>query len=535
MPTTRVSALVLLLTSALVLAALSPAAAQTVTDCGDTTPDGVPGQLRFLLNNAVDGTVIVIPPECPVITLTGTADDDSGESGDLDVQDEVTIRGQGPGVTVIDANGVDRAFHVLPGASLTLERLTVRNGDATQNSLVFPLTGGGIYNQDGVLTLRDVAVVDSKATEGGGIVNASGTLVLTDVTISGNTATAGRGGGVRSVHLAATLTNVTVSGNAATGDGGGISTDAPMTLQNVTVANNQADSDGALGGAGGGIAVLSMNGPILNLRNTIVAGNTVGVSGTAPDCSGTLFSLGNNLLASTAGCTFTAAAGDLVGNPDAYLGPLTDNGGGLRTHALQPLSAAIDAGSATGCPATDARGFARPADGDVDGLPACDIGAFEAHVSGVSLALALNQGSYRAGDFLSVGVTVANAAGPDTPIDVYLIFVAPPAASVALGCTPASGPAAAFIVNGGLNLDVVCLGATPPASFAAFAADLVIPAGLPPVTAPDVFVATIPTGMPAGTWQVHLAFTADHALEDSLVQLPADVVAGASVTFEALP
>lgn len=60
------------------------------------------------------------------------------------------------------------------------------------------------------------------------------------------------------------------------------------------------------------------------------------------------------------------------------LGPLADNGGPTWTHALLPGSPAIDAGDPALCEATDQRGVARPKNGDGDGNPVCDIGAFEA-------------------------------------------------------------------------------------------------------------------------------------------------------------
>jgi hypothetical protein len=56
---------------------------------------------------------------------------------------------------------------------------------------------------------------------------------------------------------------------------------------------------------------------------------------------------------------------------DPKLGPLADNGGPTLTIALLPGSPAIDAGNTSLAPATDQRGFPRPA-----GL-AADIGAFE--------------------------------------------------------------------------------------------------------------------------------------------------------------
>jgi hypothetical protein len=63
-------------------------------------------------------------------------------------------------------------------------------------------------------------------------------------------------------------------------------------------------------------------------------------------------------------------ASDLIGvNP--LLGPLGDNGGPTRTHALGAGSPAIDA-AGDACPATDQRGVARPLGAR------CDIGSYEA-------------------------------------------------------------------------------------------------------------------------------------------------------------
>ena len=60
-----------------------------------------------------------------------------------------------------------------------------------------------------------------------------------------------------------------------------------------------------------------------------------------------------------------------MNNTDPKLGPLANNGGPTLTMALLPGSPAIDAGDTSLAPATDQRGFPRPA-----GL-AADIGAFE--------------------------------------------------------------------------------------------------------------------------------------------------------------
>jgi hypothetical protein len=72
----------------------------------------------------------------------------------------------------------------------------------------------------------------------------------------------------------------------------------------------------------------------------------------------------NTLIASN-----TPPDGDSFADPK--LGPLADNGGPTLTMALLSGSPAIDAGDTSAAPATDQRGFPRPA-----GL-AADIGAFE--------------------------------------------------------------------------------------------------------------------------------------------------------------
>jgi hypothetical protein len=72
----------------------------------------------------------------------------------------------------------------------------------------------------------------------------------------------------------------------------------------------------------------------------------------------------NTLVASN-----TPPGGDSFTDPK--LGPLVNNGGPTLTMALLPGSPAIDVGDTSLAPATDQRGFPRPA-----GL-AADIGAFE--------------------------------------------------------------------------------------------------------------------------------------------------------------
>jgi len=169
------------------------------------------------------------------------------------------------------------------------------------------------------------------------------------------------------------------------GDGGagGNSGDAfggvwgDILLTNSTLAFNSAYvTSGGLGGLGGqgmGSGTDGLPGPsgaggqacgglaLGTCVNTLLASNSPG-----GNCSGVV-DTGHDL-SSDGTCAFTGAG---MNNTEPKLGPLADNGGPTLTMALLPGSPAIDAGDTSLAPATDQRGFPRPA-----GL-AADIGAFE--------------------------------------------------------------------------------------------------------------------------------------------------------------
>ena len=232
--------------------------------------------------------------------------------------------------------------------------------------------GGGVFNV-GTLTVVNSTIRDNRANGwgndagsgwGGGIHN-RGTLTITGSTISGNSAHVG--GGIYNAG-AMTLANSTVSGNSAKVDGGGINTTeiGVTTLSHATVAYNTSDSDTNGAGTGGGLAAVGKT----EIGASILGANNDG-GGQPSDCAAALTSRGFNLIQSSTGCTITGdAASNRIGQ-DPRLGPLQNNGGATRTHALLDGSPAIDAASAAGCPSTDQRGVTRP-QGTI-----CDIGSFE--------------------------------------------------------------------------------------------------------------------------------------------------------------
>jgi len=227
---------------------------------------------------------IVLLPGTYRLTIAGQDENDT-RTGDLDVTETLTIIGAGDGSTIIDAAGLDRAIHVLAGASLNLMGVTVINGNADH--------GGAILNQ-GVLNLQNVTVTSSSARLGGGIYNditqgvldgaiLSGdtTITVSDVTefprqagfnitidaeelrvdsISGSTFTVTRGvnGTQANAHLddatvtyvgtaTVNLTNANVVNNEALLNGGGIYNNDQLILSVSSVSSNTA------GVRGGGI------------------------------------------------------------------------------------------------------------------------------------------------------------------------------------------------------------------------------------------------------------------------------------------
>ncbi len=235
--------------------------------------------------------------------------------------------------------------------------LLLNNAIVSGNSST-PNYGGGISNS-GAMTLTNVLIANNVSnTIGGGIFN-GGTLTstLTNVTISGNTATNNFGGGLHN-NTGATinLANVTLSTNTAKSWGGGISNSGEMSVVNSTVANNQlSPTPGA-----SGITTFGA----LTLKNTIIANNAGG------NCDNIFTSLGHNL-SSDATCNGSLVDPSDLKSTDPLLGALANNGGSVPTHALSGGSLAIDAGTDTGCPSTDARGAVRP-----EGTH-CDMGAYE--------------------------------------------------------------------------------------------------------------------------------------------------------------
>ena len=225
--------------------------------------------------------------------------------------------------------------------------------------------GGGIYNKDASSNLQiDRSTFSgNSANNGGAIANfdisnpdGSDPLLLRSSTMASNTVNLD--GGALYNGGSVIVENTTFSSNSAGRDGGGALNKRTMTIGFSTFHGNAAVR------TGGGIATTftsAIDPTSSEVSNTIVAASTNG------DCEGNgTFVASNNL--ATGSCGSVAVAG--------LDGSLLDNGGPTLTHAVPAESNAVDAAVGE-CPPTDQRGQIRPIDGDDDGTPTCDIGAFE--------------------------------------------------------------------------------------------------------------------------------------------------------------
>ena len=248
---------------------------------------------------------LTIPPACASYSSTSDlngCDLNDPAQGDLDVlqNDSLTITGAGSATTTVDAAGIDRAFAVESGASLSLSGMTIENGAPasttctnsmygyTYNCLLSDLptagafaAGGGVYSDGGLSTTADVVFRGDQATTpngqngSGGAIYAdadSDALSLAGVTLSLNFAN--RGSALYdAAAVAATMTGATVSTNDNSGGNGTIfggTTSLGLDVTGSTFTNNTSGS--------GGVFFWQSSGP-LSAENSTFTGNSATAGG----------------------------------------------------------------------------------------------------------------------------------------------------------------------------------------------------------------------------------------------------------------
>ncbi len=210
--------------------------------------------------------------------LTGAANEDNGNSGDLDINDSLTINGNGTSNTLLNGGGIERIFDVFPGVAITfnLSSLTVTGGDTRTNAFK---EGGAIYLHNNVTsTFSNIQVINNFSGANGAI-ESRGVLSISDSLLDGNQTLPAAGsvtaGALHSAN-ALTMYRVTVSNNSVRGEGGGmaltVGAGVVINITNSTINNNTASVTGGGLGNGGGISTTGNQGTI-NITNSTISGN----------------------------------------------------------------------------------------------------------------------------------------------------------------------------------------------------------------------------------------------------------------------
>jgi len=178
----------------------------------------------------------------------------------------LTINGAGAITVTRSSVSPFRIFRVNSGANVTLNDLTITDGNAGAGD------GGGIYNS-GILTVTNSTLSANTADLGGGILNNfGGTLMVTNSTLSGNTA-GGAGGGIANLGGTLMVTNSTLSANTADFGGGIYNSGGTLTVTNSTLSGNTATVNG--GGISNGGGTLTVAGSYLFANAAAVTGDGV--------------------------------------------------------------------------------------------------------------------------------------------------------------------------------------------------------------------------------------------------------------------
>ncbi len=167
------------------------------------------------------------------------------------INKNIIITGQSKTSTII--NGTNRAWIFQTGTKVTIQNLTLTNGNTTY--------GGAIVN-NGNLILNNCNFRNNYATNGGVIYNAG------NVTVSGSTFTSNRAAYGGAVYNKGNLTvSGSFTGNSATQGGGAVYNRGRLTVSGSTFTSNRATYGGSIYNTGDSTVKLSVKDSTFKYNN----------------------------------------------------------------------------------------------------------------------------------------------------------------------------------------------------------------------------------------------------------------------------
>jgi len=281
----------LLLLSALMLSNFGAGAATfTVANLNDSGPNSLRQAILDANRTGGSDAIAFAPGLSGTIVLTG---------GQIAIAGDLAINGPGANVLSVSGNNASRIFLVSTGTAVTIDGVTLKDGQPSQGIGAGIIIGGAVYN-DGNLTISNSVLSGNVAGTngfgggvGGAIWNDSNSLTVVNCTLSGNSS--GGGAALHNQIGLLTVINSRLTGNTVggAGSGGAISNQATLQVKNSTVSGNSAYYGGGIATAGtasitnstlsdnsalaGGGALA--NEGLLNVANSTLSGNHAGNSG----------------------------------------------------------------------------------------------------------------------------------------------------------------------------------------------------------------------------------------------------------------
>ncbi len=192
--------------------------------------------------NALAGAdTVLLPAGTFPLTLAGTSEQ-MAKTGDLDITEALTVKGDSSSTTIIEANLLDRIFELTAAEPCTFSDLTIMNGFTTD-------PGGALFNPfETLIVIQRVAFKNNFSVSTGGTIYSSGPLQVTDSLFEDNVADTAAG--IFSSHgspQGSSITNTTFKNNVSNSfHSAYFSGDAPVSITNIKVLDNIATNTGGL-------------------------------------------------------------------------------------------------------------------------------------------------------------------------------------------------------------------------------------------------------------------------------------------------
>jgi len=173
--------------------------------------------------NALAGAdLIILPSGTYPLSIDGVSENDA-QRGDLDINEDLTLRGEDSATTLIDGLGQDRILEIFRTSTEQDTRVEITGVTLIRGTLRVDGAHGGAISNYGTLHLHQVLLEDNAVSgvngQGGALCNRGGSITLEDVTIRRNKARLNGGGLCNLEGGTAYLSNVRVTENATDQDG----------------------------------------------------------------------------------------------------------------------------------------------------------------------------------------------------------------------------------------------------------------------------------------------------------------------------